>query len=308
VAVLLDKSTKVIAVAATGAYGRNQIQFMRAAGTDVVGVVALGRGGQSLLELPVFDTVEEAVSATGATAAIIYAPALGVRSALFECADAGLLLAVAAAEFVPAHDTLYAVAYARERGMHVVGPNTVGMASPGQAMLGAVAPHFTSPGSIGIISRSGTLTLLVARLLTRAGFGQSTIVHVGGDVIAGSNPDEWLGLFAQDEATSAIVFVGEIGGTKEYALAERISTTNKPVASLIVGRHAPAEKRMGHAGALVGSDRETAAAKQAALAAAGATTCNAPEAIVEFARSHLRAGASGERTIRSQSGAQRHAE
>jgi succinyl-CoA synthetase alpha subunit len=190
---------------------------------------------------------------------------------------------VVAAEFVPIHDALYAAAYAHERGTRMVGPNTVGMASPGQAMLGAVTPFFTRRGRIGIISRSGTLTLVVARLLTRAGFGQSTIVHVGGDVIVGTNPDEWLALFDDDADTSAVVYIGEIGGTKEYALAERIKASRKPVASFVVGRHAPAEKRMGHAGALIGSDRETAAAKQSALAQAGATICATPEALLEFA-------------------------
>lgn len=284
--VILDSTAKVLAVAATGPYGRNQIKFMQAAGTDIVGVVALGRGGESLLDLPVFDTVLEAVEATHANAAIIYAPALGVRSAVIECADAGLRLVVAAAEFVPLHDALYAAAYAHERKMHLVGPNTVGMATPGQAMLGAVTPAFTRPGKIGVIARSGTLTLAIARLLSESGFGQSTLVHVGGDVIAGTNPDEWLTLFDKDDDTSAIIFLGEIGGSKEYALAESISSIGKPVASLIVGRHAPAEKRMGHAGALIGSGRETADAKQEALREAGAITCDSPAALIEFAKSY----------------------
>jgi succinyl-CoA synthetase alpha subunit len=284
--VLLNSATRAIAVAATGAYGGNQILTMRAAGTSIVGIVALGRAGQIMNGLPIFDTVADAVASTSADAAIIYAPPLGVRSALLECADAGLRLAVAAAEFVPIHDALYAAAYAHERGTRVVGPNTVGMASPGQAMLGAVTPFFTLRGRIGIISRSGTLTLVIARMLTRAGHGQSTIVHVGGDVIVGTNPDEWLTLFDQDAETTAVVYIGEIGGTKEYALAERIKESSKPVASFVVGRYAPAEKQMGHAGALVGSDRETAAAKQAVLAEAGATVCDTPEALLEFAAAH----------------------
>jgi succinyl-CoA synthetase alpha subunit len=285
-AVILDSTAKVVAVAATGPYGRNQIKFMQAAGTDIVGVVALGRGGESLLELPIFDNVQAAVEATDANTAIIYAPALGVRSAIVECADAGLRLAVAAAEFVPLHDALYAAAYAHERKMHLVGPNTVGMATPGQAMLGAVTPSFTRPGRLGIIARSGTLTLAIARLLSESGFGQSTLVHVGGDVIAGTNPDEWLKLFDKDDDTSAVIFLGEIGGSKEYALAKSVNSANKPVASLIVGRHAPAEKRMGHAGALVGSGRETASAKQDALREAGAIVCGSPAALVEFAKAY----------------------
>ena len=285
-AVVLDRTAKVLAIAATGDYGSNQIRFMQAAGTNVIGAVVLGRGGETMLDLPIFDTVMEAVQATGANAAIIYAPALGVRSAVVECADAGLRLAVAAAEFVPTHDALYAAAHARQCGMVLVGPNTMGMATPGQAMLGAVTPSFTKPGRVGVIGRSGTLMLVIARLLSQAGIGQSTLVHVGGDTIAGSNPDEWLTRFDADADTSAIIFLGEIGGAKEFALAERISASKKPVAAMIVGRHAPAEKRMGHAGALIGSDRETAAAKQAALKEAGAIICNSPAAVVEFAMAY----------------------
>jgi succinyl-CoA synthetase alpha subunit len=160
------------------------------------------------------------------------------------------------------------------------------MASPGHAMLGAINPSFTRPGRVGIIGRSGTLTLVVARLLSTHGVGQSTVVHVGGDTIAGTNPQEWLELFDADPDTSAIIYLGEIGGLKEYALADRISGLRKPVASLVVGRHAPPEKQMGHAGALVGSQRETADAKQAALREAGATTCNSFEEIVQFATAH----------------------
>ncbi len=285
-AVVLDRDARVVAVAATGAYGRAQIEFMQSAGTNVVAMVALGRGGQQQGAVPVFDTVAQAVAETDANAAMIYAPAPGVRSALIECADAGIGLAVAAAEYVPLHDTLYAVAYARERGMHVVGPNTAGMASPGQAMLGAVNPSFTRPGKIGLMGRSGTLTLVIARLLSQAGIGQSSVIHIGGDSVIGTNPDQWLELFDQDEETSAVIYLGEIGGLKEFVLAERVSSAGKPVASLIVGRNAPAQKQMGHAGALIGSDRETASAKQDAMREAGATICNSPDAVVEFARAH----------------------
>lgn len=285
-AILLDQDARVVAVAASGAYGRAQIEFMQSAGTNVTALVTLGRGGQRQGDLAVFDTVSEAAEQTGANTAMIYAPAMGVRSALMECADAGIGLAVAAAEFVPLHDTLYATAYARERGMYVVGPNTAGMASPGRAMLGAVNPSFTRPGRIGIIGRSGTLTLVIARLLSSHGFGQSTVVHVGGDSIAGTNPDEWLRLFDEDEETTAVVYLGEIGGLKEYVMAERIASMRKPVASLIVGRHAPAKKQMGHAGALIGSDRETAEAKQAAMKEAGAVICLSPADVVDFARAH----------------------
>ncbi|MDP3138618.1 MAG: succinate--CoA ligase subunit alpha [Burkholderiaceae bacterium] len=277
---MLDRASKVLAVAATGPYGMAQVNSMRAAGTRLVGLVALGRGGQQADGLPVFDRVSDAVQATGADTSIVYAPPMGVRNAVIECADAGLALTVAVAEHVPLHDTLYAAACARERGMRLIGPNTVGMATPGVGILGSIAAAFTREGSIGVIGRSGTLLLTTTRMLTLAGLGQSTLVHVGGDTIAGSNPHEILELFLADPGTSAIVYLGEIGGGKEYRLAEVIARAEKPVAALVVGRHAPAEKRMGHAGAMVESKRETAQAKGEALAEAGATVCRSPMEVV----------------------------
>jgi len=285
-AVALHSENKVLAVAAAGPYGRAQVKFMQSAGTNIVGSVNLGHAGERDGGIPSFDTVATAIEATGADTAMIYAPPLGVRSALIECAEAGIGLAVAAAEFVPLHDTLYAACVAREHGMLVVGPNTAGMASPGKAMLGAINPSFTRAGRIGIIGRSGTLTLVIAKLLSNNNCGQSTIVHIGGDTIAGTNPERWLELFDQDPDTSAIIYLGEIGGLKEYTVAERIATSSKPVASLIVGRHAPPERQMGHAGALIGSNRETAAAKQAALREAGAVTCQSPIELASFALAH----------------------
>ena len=280
-AILINASTRVIAVAATGAYGSMQVKYMRQAGTNVVGFVSPGRGGTTFSDLPVFDSVEAAVAATEANTAAIYAAPFGVKAAIMECADAGLALAVAYAENVPIHDTAYALEYAKQRGMRVIGPNTVGVTSPGSALLGSIASSFTSPGSIGVIGRSGTLLLSTARLLTDAGLGQSTLVHLGGDSVTGTNPHELMQLFADDLDTSAIVYLGEIGGSKEYPLAEVIRTVNKPVFALVVGRHAPAEKRMGHAGALIESHGETAQAKREALAAAGATVCDSPMDLVE---------------------------
>ncbi|WP_439813808.1 succinate--CoA ligase subunit alpha [Zavarzinia sp. CC-PAN008] len=275
-AVLLTAEAQVVAVGATGPYGQAQIAFMRSAGTQIVAAVSPGRGGTAMDGLPVFDTVAEAAAAVPIDSAMIYTPAMGVRDVLVECADAGCRLAVAAAEFVPLHDAMHAISYARARGMWVVGPNTVGIVTPGQAMMGSIAPGFTLPGRVGIIGRSGTLTMTMARLLSARGLGQSTIVHVGGDTIAGGNPHDWLRLFLADPGTDAIVYLGEIGGTKEYAMLDLIRTAQKPVVALVVGRHAPPGKRMGHAGALVGGARETAAAKRSALAAAGARIADDP--------------------------------
>ncbi len=276
---ILDQSTPVIAIGATGPYGQAQIAFMQEAGTTIVGLVAPGRGGTVAGGLPAFDTIIEAVAATGAQAAMIYTPALGVKDALIECAEAGIRLAVAAAEFVPLHDARIAIAFARSRGMWVVGPNTAGMAAPGKAMLGAIATGLTLPGRTGIIGRSGTLTMTTARLLSNAGIGQSLVIHAGGDMIAGANPVDWLKLMLDDEGTDEVVYLGEIGGTKEYAMLDVIRASAKPVYALIVGRRAPPGKRMGHAGALVGGARETAEAKRAALREAGAIVVDSPAEI-----------------------------
>ncbi len=269
-AVLLTAKARVLAVNGMGAYGGAQVRFMRTFGTNVVGHVALGRSATAPDGLPVFATVAEAVAATAADAAAIFTPAAGLRDSVVEAAHAGLRLVFAAAEFVPLHDAAFAAACAREAGMWMVGPNSNGMTTPGQAVLGALPPGITRPGRIGVIGRSGTLTLNVCQLLTCAGLGQSTAVHIGGDIICGRNPHEWLGLYLQDPATDLVVYLGEPGGSKEYAMLETLAAATKPVVTLVVGRHVPRGKRMGHAGALAGTERETAAAKIAALRAAGA--------------------------------------
>ncbi|MGE0797668.1 MAG: succinate--CoA ligase subunit alpha [Lautropia sp.] len=278
--ILLDASTKVLAIAATGAYGAAQVHHMRLAGTNVVGFVSLGRGGTTFAGLPVFDLVSDAVSATGADTAAIYAPPLGVRAAVTECADSRMRLAVAFAENVPLHDTISAAAHAKANGLRLIGPNTIGIAVPGVGVLGSLATAFTAPGSIGLIGRSGTLTLTTARMLTQAGLGQSTLIHAGGDTVTGTNPDELVELMLHDPQTAVVAYLGEIGGSKEYRLAEVVSRSAKPVVALIVGEHAPVRKRMGHAGAMVESQRETAAAKRAALAEAGAVVCISPMDLV----------------------------
>jgi succinyl-CoA synthetase alpha subunit len=197
-------------------------------------------------------------------------PAAGVRDALCECAEAGIAFAVAAAEFVPLHDSLLALSVARARDMWVVGPNTLGFAIPGRILLGSIPPEFTVPGPVALFGRSGTLTSTTARLLTAQGIGQSVVAHIGGDALSGRNPHEYLAAVADDPATEIVVYLGEIGGTKEYAMLDLIRTLAKPVVAVVVGRHAPAGKRMGHAGALIEGARETAAAKIDALRAAGA--------------------------------------
>ena len=265
---------------ATGRYGRVQVDYMRSRGTNLVALVALGRGGEMVDGLPVYDAVEEAAAEAGANAAVVFTPPAGVADAVIECADAGMRFAVVAAEFVPTHDTMRAAFHARQRGLWLIGPNTAGMATPGVGLLGGIPPEFCKPGKVGVIGRSGTLSINVVRLMTQGGVGQSTIVHMGGDVICGRNPHEWLNLFQEDPATDAIVSLGEIGGGKEYELAKQIAKSPKPVVVLIVGRNAPAGKRMGHAGALVEGERGTAAAKLAALREAGAIIATSPADVV----------------------------
>lgn len=286
-AVLLDNSARVLVYGGTGAYGRAQVATMRASGTNIVAAVSVGRGGDQVDGVPAFDTAKSAVADTGADTAVIYTPAAGAGDAIVECAEAGIKLALVAAEFVPVHDSLGALATARERGMWVVGPNSLGMITPGQALLGSIAPDFTTPGRVGVIGRSGTLTITTTRLMRNAGVGQSTVVHIGGDFLAGRNPHEWLELFLADPGTDAVAYLGEIGGLKEYAMLECIANSAKPVFALIVGRHAPAGKRMGHAGALIAGDRETAAAKRSALAEAGALIADSPPHLATLVRDHL---------------------
>ena len=201
--------------------------------------------------------------------ALIYTPAEGVRDAIRECACAGIATIVAAAEYVPVQDTLIAVKAARAAGSWLIGPNTLGIFVPGRGLLGSIAPSFCTPGRLAVIVRSGTVALTLARQLTLAGIGQRLVAHIGGDGVIGRNPHEYLQALAGDEATSAVLFCGEIGGDKEYAFAEAARGYAKPIVAMVVGRHAPAEKQMGHSGALVGSARESAQAKLEALAAAG---------------------------------------
>jgi len=217
----------------------------------------------------VFDTVAAAVAATGATAALSFAPARGAAEAVLDCVAAGLGLIVCAAENVPLHDALKAVNAARAAGAWLVGPNTLGMAIPGQGMLGAFATDFLIPGPVGVISRSGSLTANTVRHLALAGCGQSACIHMGGDYLCGRNPGEYLEMFEADPETRVIAYCGEIGGTKEYDVVRRRAGFRKPLVAMIAGRSAPRGKRLGHAGALVLGDRDTAAAKLAALADAG---------------------------------------
>jgi succinyl-CoA synthetase alpha subunit len=269
---------RVAVIAPTGRYARNQVAGMTEAGTPLVGGVALGRGGTTMDGLPLYDRIADFPQKPNI--ALIYTPAKGVRDAVAACAEARIPTIMAVAEYVPVHDALAAATCSRAAGCWLVGPNTLGIFVPGRGLLGSIAPSFCKPGRLALIVRSGTLSLAMARHLTLAGIGQRLVAHVGGDGVVGRNPHEYLQALAGDEATDAVLFCGEIGGDKEYAFAEAARNFPKPVYAMVVGRHAPAEKQMGHAGALIGSAREAAEAKLAALEAAGCRIVMGPEEAV----------------------------
>jgi succinyl-CoA synthetase alpha subunit len=258
---------RVAVLSPTGRYARHQVAGMIEAGTPLIGGVALGRGGTEVDGLPLYDRIGDMPQKPNI--AVIYTPAEGARDAIAECVGLGVSTVMAAAEYVPVHDTLGAAAHARAAGSWLVGPNTLGIFVPGRGLLGSIAPSFCREGRLAVIVRSGTVALALARQLTLAGVGQRIVAHVGGDSVIGRNPHEYLQALADDEETAAVLFCGEIGGDKEYAFAEAARGFGKPVIAMVVGRHAPAQKQMGHAGALVGSARESAAAKLEALDAAG---------------------------------------
>jgi succinyl-CoA synthetase alpha subunit len=282
----LDPSPwRVVAINPTGRYWRSQLAGLRAAGTNVIAGVAAGHGGEDLDGVPVFNTLAEV---DRPNIAIFYTRPEILREAIGPCIDAGIKTIIAVAEYVPVHDALEIAARARTAGCWLVGPNTLGICVPGRGLLGSLAPSFCRPGRVAMITRSGTLTLTVVRLLSEAGIGQSVVVNMGGDTVIGRNPHEYLRALAGHDGTDAVLFCGEIGGDKEYAFAEAARGFPKPIVTMIVGRHAPSERRMGHAGALIGSARETAAAKMAALAEAGCHVVKTPEEAITVLRKMTR--------------------
>jgi succinyl-CoA synthetase alpha subunit len=266
--ILIDSSTRVIVQGITGREGQFHAHNMKAAGTNVVGGVTPGKGGLSAEDVPVFDTVAQAKAATDANATCIFVPPAGAADAIMEAASAGIELIVCITEGIPVMDMTKAMLAVREKGARLVGPNCPGLCTPGQGKIGIIPYQIFTPGPIGFISRSGTLTYEVVSLLTEAGMGQSTCIGIGGDPIIGSTFVDYLKLFESDPGTSVIVMCGEIGGSDEEDAAEYIKTMSKPVVSFVSGRTAPPGKRMGHAGAIISGNTGTAQGKVAALQAA----------------------------------------
>ncbi len=267
--ILLDKNSRVIVQGITGREGHYHTRNMKAAGTNLVGGVTPGKGGTSVEDLPVFDTVAEAIAKTDANASCIFVPPAGAADAIMEAASAGIKLIVCITENIPVIDMTRAMLVVREHGATLIGPNCPGMCTPGLGKIGIIPYQIFQPGSVGFISRSGTATYEVVSLLSEAGIGQSTCIGIGGDPIIGSTFVDYLAMFEHDPQTKVVVLCGEIGGSDEEDAAEYIKTSmKKPVVAFISGRTAPAGKRMGHAGAIISGNTGTAQGKVEALQAA----------------------------------------
>jgi succinyl-CoA synthetase alpha subunit len=288
--VLVDKNTRLVVQGITGREGEFHTRAMLAYGTNVVAGVTPGRGGQKVIDnqVPVFNTVKDAVEATGANVSVIYVPAAFAPDAIREAADAGVALVVCITEGIPANDMVATYEFVQGRGARLIGPNCPGLLTPGEAKVGIIPGNIATPGPVGVVSKSGTLTYEAVDALTKIGLGQTTIVGIGGDPIIGTNFIDVLQLFQNDPATKAIVLIGEIGGTAEQDAAAFIKqNVTKPVVGFIAGQTAPPGRRMGHAGAIVSGGEGTAQEKIAALEAVGASVAKLPTDIAQLVKDKL---------------------
>lgn len=287
--ILIDKNTRVVVQGITGRQGIFHTEQMLDYGTQVVAGVRPGKGGEwGVRNVPIFDTVKDAVEATGANTTFIIVPESTAPDAIIEAADAGIDLIVCITENIPALDMVKVRAYLDTMSARLLGPNCPGLITPGEAKVGIMAGHIHTPGNVGIVSRSGTLTYEVVYALTARGIGQSTAVGIGGDPINGTSFIDVLQMFEEDPATEQVILIGEIGGTDEQKAAAFIAENmTKPVTSFIAGQTAPPGRRMGHAGAIISGGEGTAAEKMDALRAAGVKVARHPDEIAEIVAQNL---------------------
>jgi succinyl-CoA synthetase alpha subunit len=275
--ILVNKNSRVIVQGFTGKEGSFHAEQMIAYGTQVVGGITPGKGGEKHLDRPIFNTVGDAVSATGANVSIIFVPPAFAADAIMEAADAGVQLIVAITEGIPVNDMIYAKEFVRDRGVRLIGPNCPGLITPDECKVGIMPGFIHRKGRIGIISRSGTLTYEAVNQITQLGYGQSTAVGIGGDPVNGSSHLDIMKLFNEDPETDGVIMIGEIGGSNEEICAEWVrDNMTKPVAGFIAGQTAPPGRRMGHAGAIVSGGKGTAAEKMRVMAECGILVSESP--------------------------------
>ncbi len=286
--ILINKNTKVLVQGITGRDGSFHTSKMKAYGTNVVAGVSPGKGGQLMDGIPVYNTVEDAVKATGADTSIIFVPAPLAGDAILEASEAGIDLVICISEGVPTLDMVKATNYLKKKGTKLIGANCPGLITPGESMIGILPVDIFKKGNVGLMSRSGTLTYLMVSLLTNSGLGQSTCVGIGGDPVAGLYYQELLQMFEDDPQTEVIVLIGEIGGDAEERAAQYIKEhITKPVVAFIAGQTAPVGKRMGHAGAIISSGSGTAAEKIAAFEAIGVPVARRPVELPDLVKKAL---------------------